>query len=93
MALLVLLLPTDHGEISLGASNLEALARLGVTSVSLARDDRTAAVILEGWALDTTNHESARAALGASALEIRALRPVGQMAVSTPPINKERDHR
>lgn len=87
MALLVLLIPADRGDFSLGTSNLEALAVLGVTSVSLARDERTAAVILEGWALDPADEAAMRAALGASASDVRALRPIGQMAVSTAPIN------
>lgn len=87
MALLVLLVPAESGDLSLGASNLEALAGLGVTSVSLARDERTAAVILEGWALDPADEAAMRAALGAGSPEVRALRPVGQMEVSTAPIN------
>lgn len=89
MALLVLLIPTDRGDFSLGTSNLEALAGLGVTSVSLARDDRTAAVILEGWALDPGDEAAMRAALGASSSDVRALRAVGQMAVSTASVNSQ----
>jgi hypothetical protein len=83
MALLVLLISADEDEISLGAKNVEALARLGVTSFSLARDEHTAAVILEGWALDPASHGAALAALGASTKTARALQPVIQMAVST----------
>jgi hypothetical protein len=83
MAVLVLLISSDHDEVSLGAKSVEALARLGVTSISLARDEDTAAVILEGWALDPTSHSAALAALGASAKTTRALQPVAQMAVST----------
>jgi hypothetical protein len=82
MAQLVLLLPADRDEVSLGPKNVEALACLGVTSVSLARDERTAAVILEGWALDPECHDAALAALGASAETSRALQPVVQMVVS-----------
>jgi hypothetical protein len=85
MALLVLLLSVDRDDFSLGASNMEALARLGVTSVSLARDEATSAVILEGWALDPERHNAALAALGASADTTRALKPVVQMAVSAAP--------
>lgn len=81
MAQLVLLLPADR-EPALGARNAAALARLGVTSVSVARDERTAAVILEGWALDPSQHAEALAALGASAKNARALQPIVQMAVS-----------
>lgn len=89
MVLLVLLIPADSADVSLGTSNLETLGGLGVTSVSLARDDRTAAVILEGWALDPADEGAMRAALGASTSEVRALRPIGQIAVSTAPINSQ----
>lgn len=91
MALLVLLIPAESGGLSLGTSSLEALAGLGVTSVSLARDDRTAAVILEGWALDPADEAAMREALGACVSEVRTLRPIGQMAVSTAPINSRGD--
>lgn len=85
MALLVLLVPAQLGELSLGASSVEALSRLGVTGVSLARDEQTAAVILEGWALDPGSSEQALAALGADPGTARALQPVAQMAVSAVP--------
>jgi hypothetical protein len=85
MAQLVLLLPADRDEVSLGPKNVEALARLGVTSVLLARDERTAAVILEGWALDPGCHDEALAALGASMDTSRALAPVVHMVVSGAP--------
>jgi hypothetical protein len=82
MAQLVVLISADQDEPSLGARNVEALARLGVTSVSVARDERTAAVVLEGWALDPSQRAEALAALGTSDERARALRPVVQMAVS-----------
>lgn len=86
MTQLVLLVPVDRDEVSLGAKNVAALARLGVTSVSLARNERTAAVILEGWALDPACRCAALAALGASANTSQALVPFLQMAVSAAPI-------
>lgn len=82
MAQLVLLISGDQDEFSLGARNVDALAWLGVTSVSVARDERTAAVILEGWALDPSRRAEALAALGTSEEHARALQPVMQMAVS-----------
>jgi hypothetical protein len=85
MAHLVLLISTDENDVSLSARSVEALARLGVTSVSLARDDRTAAVVLEGWALDASQGAEALVALGASDGNARALQPVVQMAVSATP--------
>jgi len=83
MALLVLLVPAACGDVPFGSSTVEALARLGVTSVSLARDEQTAAVILEGWAFDPARPDAARRALGAAGSKARALQPLVQMAVST----------
>lgn len=83
MALLVLVTPAARSDISLRPSAVETLARLGVTSISLAQDSETAVVILEGWALDPGRHEQAAAALGA--VGARPLQPIVQMAVSTAP--------
>jgi hypothetical protein len=80
MALLVLIAPSGQNEISLRPSAVEMLARLGVTSISLAQDSETVIVILEGWSLDTHRHEQAAAALGA--VDARPLQPIVQMAVS-----------
>ena len=80
MALLVLIAPSGQSDISLRPSAVEMLARLGVTSISLAQDSETVVVILEGWSLDTRQHEQAAAALGA--LDARPLQPIVQMAVS-----------
>jgi hypothetical protein len=81
MALLVLLIPTGGDEVAIGSQAVEALTRLGVTSVSVARDELTTAVILEGWAFQPARAEHAIAALGFSRPEARALQPVAQMAV------------
>lgn len=82
MGLLVVLVPADRDDLTLGPPAVEALARLGVTSVSLVRDDQTAAVILEGWAFDAGRSHAALSALGATSGEARTLRPVVQMAVT-----------
>ena len=80
MALLVLIAPSGQSDISLRPGAVEMLARLGVTSISLAQDSETVVVILEGWSLDTRQHEQAAAALGA--VDARPLQPIVQMAVS-----------
>jgi hypothetical protein len=85
MALLVLLVPAACGDVPFGASTVEALARLGVTSVSLARDEQIAAVVLEGWAFDPTRPDAALTALGAAGSGARALQPLVHMAVATAP--------
>jgi hypothetical protein len=83
MAVLVVLVPADRRDVPLGATTVEALARLGVTSVALARDEHTTALILEGWAFDPTRPDAALDALGASRDGARALQPILQMAVTT----------
>jgi hypothetical protein len=82
MAQLVVLVPSDRGEVPLGSDTVAALARLGVTTVSLARDEHTAAVILEGWAFDPTRPDAALEALGAPG-QARPLQPILHMAVTT----------
>ena len=82
MALLVLLLSAEDGDVPLGSTAVEALARLGVTSISLARDEQTAVVILEGWAFDPARPEPAMAALNVGTDKARALQPMLQMAVA-----------
>lgn len=84
MALLVLLVPAVRGNVPLGSATVEALARLGVTTVSLARDEHTTAVILEGWAFDPTRPDAAVDALGAAG-QARTLQPIAQMAVTAAP--------
>ena len=82
MGLLVVLVPADLEDLTLGAPAVEALARLGVTSVTVARDDRTAAVILEGWAFDPGRSHAAVSAIGATPGEARTLQPIVQLAVT-----------
>ena len=84
MALLVVLVPSAAGEVSLGSHTAEALARLGVTHVSLARDQHTIAVVLEGWTFDPSQPKAALSALGANE-KARTLQPIAQMAVSAAP--------
>ena len=81
MGLLVLLVPTDAAEVPIGSRTIEALARLGVTNVSLAADSDTTAIILEGWAFDPARSGAAIRALG-SPEETRTLQSIAQMAVS-----------
>lgn len=82
MGLLVLLVPTEQADVPIGSTAIEALARLGVTSVALATDDQTTAIILEGWAFDPASAGAAVRALGTRAEQTRALQPIVQMAVS-----------
>jgi hypothetical protein len=81
MPLLVLLIPADERESFLGAKAVEALSRLGVTTVSVARDEESVAVILDGWAFDGQSRQAAIEAIGAGT-SARALHPILQMAVA-----------
>jgi hypothetical protein len=47
MGLLVVLVPADRDDLTLGPPAIEALARLGVTSVALAREARTLQPIVQ----------------------------------------------
>ena len=82
MGQLVLLVPTDRTDVPIGSTAIEALARLGVTSVSLAADCHTTAIILEGWAFDPARSGAAILALGGSPEETRTLQSIAHMAVS-----------
>ena len=86
----VVLFPVWHEVPALQPSALRALARLGVTSVSLVGDDETAGLVLEGWAFDPARaHEAAGAVTGTSD-EARTLRPLVQMTVSPAAVNDQR---
>ena len=83
--MVLVLFPVSDEEPALQPAALEALARLGVTSISLLRDERTAGLVLEGWAFDPARaSEAVRAAVGARQ-GVRTLEPLMQMAVSATP--------
>ena len=87
MAQLVILVPASDSDVSLNTGAVEALARLGVTAVSMARDRNTVALVFEGWAFDPTRQEAVLSALGAQSIGARALQPVVQMSVN--PVTSE----
>lgn len=90
MAMAVVLFPISNEVPALQPATLDALARLGVTSVSLVRDEETAGLVLEGWAFDPARaHEAASAVTGACD-EARTLRPLVQMAVSSAAVDNRR---
>lgn len=82
MPLLVLLVPAERNQTLLGPEAVEALAGLGVTSVAVARDEASVALVLEGWAFDRRSQQAAVEAIGAPAEGARALRLVTQMGVT-----------
>ena len=88
VAVLVVLLDGEgrDRDPALSQPELAKLARLGITSVSLLRDDRMIGLVLEGWAFDPARSaEAARAAVASAENGARTLHPLVQMAVSAAP--------
>jgi hypothetical protein len=82
VAIVLVLFPISDEEPALQPGALAALARLGITSVSLLRDEQIAGLVLEGWAFDPTRAEEAVRAAAGTRDGIRTLEPLVQMAVS-----------
>src|SRR5437867_3088105 len=83
MAMLVLLMPTAGQHLVLEAEAAGRLAGLGVTHVSVLRDEETVAVVLEGWAFDPgSSAEPAAALVSDGTLPVRTLRPLAHVAVA-----------
>jgi hypothetical protein len=79
MAMLVLLLEDGGGMTSLDASTAGRLGDLGITNVSVLRDESTVAVVLDGWAFDPAlSAVEASAAFGGA----RPIFPVLQTVLS-----------
>lgn len=84
MAMVLVLFPVSDEEPALRPAALAVLARLGVTSVSLLRDEQTAGLVLEGWAFDPARAGEAARAAATGRKGIRTLQPLMHMAVSAP---------
>ena len=70
------------GSFALGPSAMDALARLGVTNVSVLRDDDGVAVVMEGWAFEPRGAQHALAVVApASTLPPRILYPLSDITV------------
>ena len=85
----VVLFPVSNEVPALQPAALDALARLGVTSVSLVRDEETAGLVLEGWAFDPARAHEAAGAVTGTCDGARTLRPLVQMAVSSAAVNDQ----
>lgn len=82
MAILLVLMPAGP-KACLRSDALSALARLGVTSVALVRDERSLGVVVEGWAFDPAGSaEAVIAAVSGRSRRARTLRPVMEMTLS-----------
>jgi hypothetical protein len=84
VAMIVILVPASDAEPSLKPGAVSDLARLGVTSVGVVRDNRTLGLIVEGWAFDPgRSADAVVAAVAGQTSRARTLHPLAEMAVST----------
>jgi hypothetical protein len=88
MTRVVLLLDAGQGHVAIDADNADLLARLGVTNVTIARDPRTVAIVLDGWAFDPARAGDALIVVAGNASAGRVLQPVADMAVTAARIDR-----
>jgi hypothetical protein len=87
VATLVVLVPASDAAPSLQQAAVSELARLGVTSVTLPRDDHIVGFVVEGWAFDPSRSaQTAVAAVAGGSSRARTLLPLLDLAVSTAPL-------
>jgi hypothetical protein len=89
VAMAVVLFPVSNEVPMLRPAALDALARLGVTSVAFVRDHETAGLVLEGWAFDPARAHEAASAVTGGCDEARTLQPLVQMAVSSAEVDNQ----
>lgn len=92
MAMMLVLLDAQT-DFSVRQDVVEELARLGVTSVAVARDSEAIGVVLEGWLFDPARSAGAAASVIDGSGRGRVLHPFLQMAVSTAQSEGGRDAR
>jgi hypothetical protein len=80
--MLVVTRDAQRGDAVLDARAAGRLADLGVTHVSIARDNRIEAVVLEGWAFDPTVSGAAATEIVAGTTPHSTLHPVLQTVLS-----------
>jgi hypothetical protein len=91
--MMVVLLPASQADPSLRPAAVSELARLGVTSLALARDERLLALVVEGWAFEPSRSGTAVVeAFAGDGASARTLHPIAEITVSpaTPPDGGER---
>jgi hypothetical protein len=90
VAMVVVLVPASEVDPSLRPAAVSKLARLGVTSVALVRDDRTCALVVEGWAFEPSRSaEAVVAAVASDSASARTLHPIAELAVSAAAPNRD----
>jgi hypothetical protein len=83
VATTVLLLDSADAEFCLREDLVSELARLGVTNVSLVRDERTVGIVLDGWMFDPERSAEAAAEAVKATPAARTLRPVMHVALAS----------
>lgn len=81
MALMVVMLPAGANA-RLDPDAVTDLARLGITSLAVVRDDRSVGVVVEGWGFDPGSADGVLSALCGSHHRARTLRPVMEMTLT-----------
>ena len=88
--MMVVLVPSSDAEPSLQPATASELARLGVTTVAVLRDERTLGLVIEGWAFDPSRSAQAVvAAVAGRTSRARTLQPLMELAVSAAPGGEE----
>jgi hypothetical protein len=83
VAMVMMLFPVSGDGPRLEPAALEALARMGVTSVALLRDSSVTGLVLEGWTFDPLDAPRAAQALNGTREPIRTLQPLVHLAIPT----------
>lgn len=90
MAIVMLVAEIHAGEPVLGPNVAERLGSLGITRVSLLRDQSSTALVLEGWAFDPARTDEAiRAVFPVGGASLRKFHEVQQVGVSSAPQRRE----
>jgi hypothetical protein len=84
MAMLMVLLAAAEAETAWGPDALRRLSELGVTEMSVLRDDDVVGVLLDGWAFDPARSRDDAVAVVAAAGPAQVLVPVLHAAVMPP---------
>ncbi len=91
MGTLVLLVANEDPAAEVGPAVAQRLAALGVTSLSVLRDEQSTALTLQGWAFDPLRSADAAVdALAAGRAGVRVLRPVLESEIHRPTTSAER---
>lgn len=82
MGVLVLLVANEDPSAEMRPAVVEQLAKLGVTDLSVLRDEQTTAISLAGWAFDPSRSaEAAARAVTTEGGTVQVLRPVLESAI------------